>query len=59
MTKTCLTCANGFKRSEFSYKKYGSYQCQFECTLEKNERTPYRKFNDTCEDWKERDKTDE
>ena len=46
---SCKDCKNGLKRCDFSYRKYGAYHCGFECLLIENERTPFRKFNDTCE----------
>ena len=49
--KNCGTCANALKRCAFSFKKYGNYQCEIECCLKQNERTPYRKGIECCEKW--------
>lgn len=46
---SCKDCKNGLKRCDFSYRTYGAYHCGFECLLIESERTPFRKFNDTCE----------
>lgn len=45
----CKNCKNGFKRSDFSFKKYGNYCYDIECCLIENEHMPYRKNDDCCE----------
>ena len=51
MDKTCRNCTKSHKRDQFSFKTYGNYQCGFECCLSENEKTPYRRLDDTCEKW--------
>ena len=51
----CKNCKNSLKRCDFSFKKYGSYNCPLECTLIENEIMPYRKDNDTCNKFEERE----
>ena len=47
--KNCRNCENGLKRSNFSFSRYGSYGHSIECCLIENEKTPYRRNDDTCE----------
>lgn len=51
MNKECRNCKNGFKRSHFSFSRYGNYSHAYECALPENERTPYRRLDDTCIKW--------
>ena len=51
MDKSCKNCRNALKRSEFSFIKYGRYECIYECCLEENEKTPYRRVFDCCDKW--------
>jgi hypothetical protein len=46
---TCKDCKNGHIRSPFSYKKNGNYAYNYECCLKENEKTPYRRADDSCE----------
>jgi len=51
--KTCSTCSFRFKRCSFSFKKYGSYECPWECI--RTDEVRYKKDRDTCEHWKQKD----
>ena len=46
---------NALKRGDFSYKKYGSYARPIECCLIENEVMPWRKKEDTCDKYEERE----
>lgn len=43
----CKNCEKAHKRSEFDFKKYGNYQCPYEC-LAVTDRTEYKKTDDSC-----------
>lgn len=51
---TCKNCAKAHHRNIFSFKTYGSYHCGYECTLKENEKTPYRRLDDTCDKWEKK-----
>ena len=53
--KGCRNCKHGLKRCEFSFKKYGNYYCNIECCLPENERMPYRRNEDICDKYEERE----
>ena len=53
--KVCRNCHYAYKRIPFSFKKYGSFQCAFECNFDiKQEK--YVRLDDTCEHFEERRK---
>ena len=50
---SCKNCKNALKRSDYSFSQYGDYQCGYECMLVENEKTPYRRLDDSCEKFEE------
>lgn len=51
----CKDCKHSFKRSPFSYKKYGSYGFPYECL--KKEIT-YKRAMDKCEKYEQKESED-
>lgn len=51
----CKDCKYAYKRSDFSFKRYGSHSHPFECILEDSKYEMYKKVDDTCERWEQRE----
>ena len=50
----CKDCKHSILRCEHSYNWYGNYHCSYECTLKENERTPFRRLDDSCKRWEQK-----
>ena len=49
----CRKCYYSMMRSKINFQRNGNIAFPVECLHPKNEKTPYRRRNDTCKNYKE------